>query len=33
MSDDARAAAGNIKRASRVRGIKRRTGITNVCRQ
>src|SRR5690348_6213402 len=33
MSDDARATAGKIRRASRVRGRKRRTGITNDCRQ
>ena len=33
MSDEARAAAGNISRARSVRGRKWRTGITNICRQ
>src|SRR3954465_14657413 len=33
MSDDARAAAGSIKRASSVKGRIRRTSITNICRQ
>src|SRR4051812_22055409 len=32
MSDEARAAAGNISRARSVRGRKWRTGITNICR-
>src|SRR3954470_6175969 len=33
MPDDARAAAGSIKRASSVKGRIRRTSITNICRQ
>src|SRR3954464_15947716 len=33
MSDDARAAAGSIKRASSVKGRIRPTSIRNICRQ